>query len=98
MACRLFRRRIVWVSKSAERSSAWLEHLVWDQDVAGSNPVAPTIFRSAVGFSVVKERNGTEARRCSVLSRLLGASEKSNDSRHCRYKCFCRNGVVFELW
>ena len=23
------------------RSSAWLEHLVWDQDVAGSNPVAP---------------------------------------------------------
>jgi hypothetical protein len=28
----------------AERSSAWLEHLVWDQDVAGSNPVVPTIF------------------------------------------------------
>jgi hypothetical protein len=27
-----------------ERSSAWLEHLLWEQDVAGSNPVAPTIF------------------------------------------------------
>lgn len=24
--------------------SAWLEHLVWDQGVAGSNPAAPTIF------------------------------------------------------
>ncbi len=25
-----------------ERSSAWLEHLVWDQGVACSNHVAPT--------------------------------------------------------
>src|ERR1041385_3166828 len=26
------------------RSSAWLERVVWDHEVAGSNPVAPTLF------------------------------------------------------
>ena len=25
--------------------SAWLERLVWDQEVAGSNPVTPTYMR-----------------------------------------------------
>ena len=25
--------------------SAWLERLVWDQEVAGSNPVTPTDMR-----------------------------------------------------
>ena len=25
--------------------SVWLEHLVWDQGVAGSNPVTPTCMR-----------------------------------------------------
>src|SRR5262249_38734144 len=30
------------------RSSAWLERVVWDHDVAGSNPVAPTIFLASL--------------------------------------------------
>ena len=25
--------------------SAWLERLVWDQEVAGSNPVTPTVVQ-----------------------------------------------------
>src|SRR5688572_32572056 len=40
---RTARSKIFRVGQSA-RSSAWLEHLHWEQDVAGSNPVAPTIF------------------------------------------------------
>ena len=32
-----------YASSLTGRSSAWLERLVWDQEVAGSNPVAPMI-------------------------------------------------------
>ena len=28
--------------------SAWLERLVWDQEVAGSNPVTPTYYYAGV--------------------------------------------------
>jgi hypothetical protein len=33
------------INKVAGRGSVWLERLVRDQEVAGSNPVAPTVFR-----------------------------------------------------
>ena len=52
--------------------SAWLEHLVWDQGVAGSNPVFPTILKPVdqmiYGFCflscslvVVRKIDGVEA-------------------------------------
>ncbi len=34
--------------------SAWLERLIWDQEVAGSNPVTPIIF-SICGCSSMVE-------------------------------------------
>jgi hypothetical protein len=34
---------------ASERSSAWLERQLWELDVAGSNPVAPTIFQPQDG-------------------------------------------------
>jgi hypothetical protein len=39
----------------SERSSAWLERQLWELDVAGSNPVAPTILilRSSLRVDVI---------------------------------------------
>lgn len=34
------------------RSSAWLERMVWDHEVAGSNPVAPTVSQTQIGALV----------------------------------------------
>ena len=43
-------------NKSVSRGVAQLvAHLVWDQGVAGSNPVTPTIKNSLIVFKTIKE-------------------------------------------
>ena len=36
--------------------SAWLEHLVWDQGVAGSNPVTPIFIEKKIKKLLTDER------------------------------------------
>ena len=36
--------------------SAWLEHLVWDQGVAGSNPVTPIFIEKNIKKLLTDER------------------------------------------
>ena len=44
--------------------SAWLERLVWDQEVAGSNPVTPILIyaRVAQWWSIALPRRGSRVR------------------------------------
>ena len=50
--------------------SAWLERLVWDQEVAGSNPVTPILIyaRVAQWWSIALPRRGSRVR---IPSRAL---------------------------
>ena len=38
------------MNKPTGCGSAWLERLVWDQEVAGSNPVTPTAVTTTLPF------------------------------------------------
>ena len=55
--------------------SAWLERLVWDQEVAGSNPVTPILIyaRVAQWWSIALPRRGSRVR---IPSRAFKEIEK----------------------
>ena len=46
--------------------SAWLEHLVWDQGVAGSNPVTPILTNMREWLSWLERR--------PVTAKVVGSS------------------------
>ena len=55
------------VKKITGCGSAWLERLVWDQEVAGSNPVTPT-----TDLSVMQEcRNWQTSKTKDLVSNAL---------------------------
>ena len=49
--------------------SAWLERLVWDQEVAGSNPVTPILTNMRVAQLVERDLAKVEAAGSSPVSR-----------------------------
>ena len=75
---------------ASERSSAWLEHLLWEQDVAGSNPVAPTISISPcwsnlfTGLFTDSSSTRTLAKILLPEQKVTGISNRSA-SRHFFY-------------
>ncbi len=61
--------------------SAWLERLVWDQEVAGSNPVTPILIyaRVAQWWSIALPRRGS--RVSNPVSRSFYLTQESCNSK-----------------
>jgi hypothetical protein len=57
---------------AAGRSAAWLAHLLWEQEVGGSNPPAPTVKLQVRRLSLrVLGRYSWDARNPSRPAKLL---------------------------
>lgn len=72
------------LQSASGRSSAWLEHLLWEQEVARSNRVAPTIFPFEEGMVLnggnkgsegMEERSGSGSDGGETLKRWLRVDE-----------------------
>jgi hypothetical protein len=59
----------------SERSSAWLERVVWVHEVAGSNPVAPTIDFVPFGIMPTARNFGPRVNASDAQSAASPASE-----------------------
>ena len=55
--------------------SVWLERLVWDQEVAGSNPVTPILYVSASGSGVEHHLAKVGAAGSNPVSRFFNWAE-----------------------
>ncbi len=61
--------------KDSGRSAAWLAHLLWEQGVGGSNPLAPTSknhLNSTVNHPVIPKKATQE------LHKIIPESSKDN--------------------
>lgn len=73
--------------ESSGRSSAWLERQLWELEVVGSNPAAPTtspppIKAARLGITITDFRGGTEWDAANCTRRMQVSSLKRADALH----------------
>ena len=61
------------------RGSAWLECLPWEQEVAGSNPVAPTIIHIIDKFKCAKNFGSMLSKARKTIGRIQGTQMTLNE-------------------
>jgi iron complex transport system substrate-binding protein len=68
-------------AKIAGCSSAWLERLVWDQEVAGSNPVTPIEATVRLKMNLAAQRLQSPDSSVKEVAEEFGFSDPFNFSR-----------------